>query len=419
MAGAAGQEPVSPDGWQAGAPRDEIRPRFSYEPTSGPHDIAALVIAADARQGLNGYWRKTFTVTEGAFYRFHALCKTENIAAPRRSAVVEIVWQDATGKTVPTDMGSVEAEMPAQHGAGPDGWTEVSDVYRPRRAIRATVDLRLRWASNAAVRWSDISFVPSAAPPKRLVRLAAAHLRPEGGRSVADNLHMIEALVAEAAVKKADLIVFGELVTTQNVRPAPDMEPVPGPTTARLGEIARRHNLYIVAGVREREGHLVYNTAVLIAPDGSLAGKYRKVVITSGEARHGTMPGEDYPVFETRFGKIGMMICYDLFFPEVSRQLAMRGAEIIALPIYGGDDTLARVRALDNRVFLITSTYMEPWTHWMRSGVWDREGNLIAAAKTWGTIAIAEVDLNERFDHKWLGDFRNHVPRERPIWDGK
>ena len=62
---------------------------------------------------------------------------------------------------------------------------------------------------------------------------------------------------------------------------------------------------------------------------------------------------------------------------------------------------------------------MEPWTHWMQSGVWDREGNLVAAAKTWGTVAVAEVDLNERFDHKWLGDFRNHVPRERPLGDFK
>ena len=185
---------------------------------------------------------------------------------------------------------------------------------------------------------------------------------------------MIEAMAADAAAKKADLLVLGELVTVQGLRgPAPEPETVPGPTTRRLGEMACRYKLYIVAGMPERDGHLIYNTAVLIAPDGSLAGKYRKMVVTSGEARKGITPGDDYPVFETRFGKVGMMICYDLFFPEVSRQLAMHGAEIIALPIYGGDDVLARVRALDNRVFLVTSTYMEPWTHWMRSGVWDRE----------------------------------------------
>jgi predicted amidohydrolase len=412
-------EQRSPDGWVAGAPRDEIRPQFSYEPGGGPQDAPTLVIAADNRQGLHGYWRKTFAVTGGAFYRFHALFKAGNLAAPRRSAVVEIVWQDDNGRTVPTDMGSVQAELPAERGLTAEGWTEVSDVYRiPRRATHALVDLRLRWAANATVRWSEVSFLAAAAPPKRLVRLASAYLRPQAGQSVADNLRMMEPLVAEAAAKKADLIVFGELITTQGIRGATrDVETVPGPTTRRLGEMARQHNLYIVAGTPEREDHLIYNTAVLVGPDGNLIGKYRKMVVTSGEARGGTMPGSDYPVFDTRFGKVGIMICYDLFFPEVSRQLANRGAEVIALPIFGGDERLAEARAIDNRVFLVSSTYMEPEDHWMRSGIWDREGNLIAAAGAWGTVAVAEVDLNKRFDNKWLGDFRNHIPRERPLWD--
>lgn len=352
------QEPAPAEGWQAGAPRDEIRPQFSYELRGGPGGTPALVIASDERQGLNGYWRKTFPVTPGGFYRFYALCRTQNMPAPRRSAVAEIVWQDDQGRTVPTDEGSVETELPAQRETGPDGWTEVSDVYRiPKRATRALIDLRLRWASNAAVKWSKVSFSPSAPPPQRLVRLAAAHFRPEGGRSVADNIRLMEPVIEQAASRKADLIVLGEFVTVHNIRgPAPAAETVPGPTTRLLGEMARRHNLYIVAGMPEREGHLLYNAAVLVGPDGNLVGKYRKMVITSGEARAGTTPGSDYPIFETRFGKLGMMICYDLFFPEVSRQLAIRGAEIIAVPIYGGDDALAKARALDNRVFLVTST---------------------------------------------------------------
>ena len=172
---------TSPDGWEAGAPRDEIRPRFSYEDRGGPGGAPALAIASDAREGLNGHWRKTFPVTGGGWYRFYALSKTENMAAPRRSAVVEIVWQDDRGKTAPTDMGSVEAEMPAERGAAGGGWTEVSDVYRaPKRATRAQVDLRLRWASGASVRWSKVAFSASEPPAKRLVRLAAAHFKPAG-----------------------------------------------------------------------------------------------------------------------------------------------------------------------------------------------------------------------------------------------
>src|SRR5207248_2648720 len=98
----------------------------------------------------------------------------------------------------------------------------------------------------------EVSFKRSEAPPKRLVRLAAAHLKPEGGKSVADNLRMIEPLAREAAAQRADLLVFGELVTTQGTPdPMSAAETIPGPITHALGEMARRNNLYIVASLPE------------------------------------------------------------------------------------------------------------------------------------------------------------------------
>ena len=92
-------------------------------------------------------------------------------------------------------------------------------------------------------------------------------------------------------------------------------EPVPGPTTEYFGKLAKQHDCYIVAGLPEREGHLVYNVAVLLGPDGEVAGKYRKVTLPREEIARGIAPGDDYPVFDTRFGKVGVMICYDVFFP--------------------------------------------------------------------------------------------------------
>jgi predicted amidohydrolase len=229
---------------------------------------------------------------------------------------------------------------------------------------------------------------------------------------------MFAPLIEDAARQRADLVCLGECLTAINngweyVRAA---EPVPGPSTAYFGELARRHNLYIVAGLVEREGHIIYNTAVLLGPDGRLAGKYRKVTLPPGEVQLGLTPGEEYPVFDTRFGKLGIMICYDLFFPEVARQLANRGAEVIAVPIYGGNAALAAARAIDNHIYLVTSTYMKPADEWMRTGIWDHEGRLVASAGAEGTVAVAEVDLDRPAEWHWLGNFRQQIPRARPLW---
>ncbi len=80
--------------------------------------------------------------------------------------------------------------------------------------------------------------------------------------------------------------------------------------------MAKKYRLHLVLSLYEREDHLVYNTAILMGPDGRLIGKYRKVCLPHGEAEKGVAPGEDYPVFETSIGKIGMMVCYDGFFPR-------------------------------------------------------------------------------------------------------
>jgi len=192
-------------------------------------------------------------------------------------------------------------------------------------------------------------------------------------------------------------------------------EPIPGPSTEYFGAFAREFNVYIVAGLLERDGHVVYNTAALLGPDGKLAGKYRKVTLPDGEIEEGLTPGRDYPVFETRFGTLGMMICYDGFFPEVARELTKRGAEVIAWPVWGCNPDLARARAAENHTYLVSSTYEDISRNWMLSAVWDHTGRTIGRAKDWGSIAIAEVDLNARTRWPSLGDFRSKIPHHVPM----
>jgi predicted amidohydrolase len=206
------------------------------------------------------------------------------------------------------------------------------------------------------------------------------------------NLAAMSAIVDRAGAEKPDVILLTEAPSDRGVSGPLDQlaETIPGgPSTRMLAEKARRYRSYIVVSLHEKEGGTIYNTAVLLDRRGEVAGKYRKVHLATAEGERGITPGSTFPVFQTDFGKVGMLVCWDNWFPESARALRLKGAEIILLPIAGDGgpghwDPISRARAIDNGVYLVSSsTYHNP------SRKNDPHGEVLA--ETMDGIAVKEM----------------------------
>lgn len=172
-------------------------------------------------------------------------------------------------------------------------------------------------------------------------------------------------MISEAGEHNADLVVFPELFSTGyqldvvGPRVSELSEPVDGPTVKALRSAAKSAGCYVIAGIaltHELTG-VVYNSSVVIDREGNLIGTYDKQHLWALE-RFYFRSGDHCPVFEADFGRFGVMICYDMGFPEVARMLALQGADIVVCPSAWCEqdmdiwDTNAPARALENTVFL-------------------------------------------------------------------
>ena len=153
--------------------------------------------------------------------------------------------------------------------------------------------------------------------------------------AVGVNRSRCEDALVHAFGEGADLVVLPELIVsgygTDASRISAIAEPVPGPTTEAWVRIARASDGYIVGGLCERDGERLFNTAVAVGPEGVI-GHYRKAHLFAEEKRT-FAPGDlGFPLVATRFGTIGLCVCYDLRFVEVVRLMALQGAELICVP---------------------------------------------------------------------------------------
>jgi len=235
------------------------------------------------------------------------------------------------------------------------------------------------------------------------------------------NLNVMKKNIRQARDRDAHLVVFPELALTGYT--CRDLlyelaEPVPeGPSIRRLEETAKKEKIHVIFGMPERseKAHAaLYNTAVLLGPRGFI-GKYRKTHLpthSAFEEKRYFRPGYQAPVFETDIGRLGMIICYDMFFPEITRLLRLKGSQLIvcisASPAVRREffEVLTVARAIENTVYLAYVNLVgveDGLQFWGGSRIVAPNGKIVSQAKhdeedlVTGRIDYTDLERTETF----------------------
>lgn len=257
----------------------------------------------------------------------------------------------------------------------------------------------------------------------------------QGSANAEANLSVIESRVSEAAKRGAKLVLLQELhngayfCQHESVDEFDLAETIPGPSTERLAAIAKRHDVVLVSSLFERRAAgLYHNTAVIFDADGSIAGKYRKMHIPDDPGFHEKFyftPGDlGFAPIDTSVGRLGVLVCWDQWYPEAARLMALAGAELLLYPTAIGWDPndeqpekdrqrnawilSHRGHAVANGLPVLSCNRVghEPSPmasangtgsggieFWGNSHVLGPQGEFLAEAGTEATILMAEVDM--------------------------
>ena len=231
----------------------------------------------------------------------------------------------------------------------------------------------------------------------RMVRICAvAHEMFNGKKdhTYAENVKTVERQIDEVGKTAPDIVVLTEYVFQTKAIPD-NGEPVPltcmdSPEVNMLRGKAKQYHCYIVCSIKEIDADgIKHNTGILIDREGKINGIYRKTHLTIGEREAGIHLADELPVFDTDFGRIGIQICWDHFFPEATRILALKGAELIVMPTHGFMECRAMCRAVDNGIYVATAYFYEEGTV-----VYGPDGTVLDKAIGKG-YAMADIDLNK------------------------
>jgi predicted amidohydrolase len=385
----------------------EWAPRPVQQPKTEPLPDGGLRLQAAGRQEVFGGFRgKIAPLEPDRWYRVTVHAELHGIDDPRHQTWTQLLlsqqhYRHLADVTVGSQ-GECRYEM-----------TGKADLDH------AFLDVLLVRCPDGEMTVSKVVVEPLDAPPSRLVRVCSIYdyLPYRPGDKPIDNARLFAADIDQARERfgPLDLVVLPEAtnivgITEKHYEGALD---VPGPETDVLADAARRCKTYVVAGLFQRDGDVIYNAAVLFDRAGRIAGVYHKLQLPNQELSDGIRPGDELPVFDTDFGRLGILICHDTTYPEPARALLLGGAEIVAVPIWGGREVLVRSRAHENGLWLITSGYNYPCQ------IIDPKGDVIArthpgdGARGERDAIFATLDLARPPVQPWYGDMRDLQFKER------
>ncbi len=213
----------------------------------------------------------------------------------------------------------------------------------------------------------------------------------------------MEKLIDTAALDKPDIILLTEGCMQNTPRSAKREEknarseplPTPGPITRFLARKAKQHRTYIIASYwrKDPQGRGRYNSAVLIDRQGKLVGYYDKVFPTIGEMEEGVIPGRQAVVFDTDFGRIGAMICFDLNFPELAAEYKEQGVELLCFLSAFRGGKMVPALAMKNQCFFASAVPEEGGV------IVDPLGRTLAESSRYGRIIFSRINLDSQIVH--------------------
>lgn len=242
------------------------------------------------------------------------------------------------------------------------------------------------------------------------VKVACVQMKSKLGDKKHNLKKMVEKIEMTLAEERVDLFVFSELVTTgyecSDLYESLAEQYPSGESIKAMSEIAKKKRVHIVFGFIEKEvkdgSKKLYNSAALINDQGVPLGRHRKSHLVEGEETQYFKKGTQYDVYDTKIGKIGLMICWDSAFPEVARILALKGAEIIAVPAAweepnGGDwDIVFSARSFDNVVYIAVTNHVgkdRTLSFFGKSKIVGPIGRSVIEAEDKEEVIVGSVDL--------------------------